>query len=57
MIVERKKPKKEIEEIELYKKIRKKSAPPTKVIPNKRRKTERKTVEKEMEEERERSEE
>lgn len=49
--MDKKKPKREVEEIELYKKIRKKSAPPTKVIPNKRRKTEKKMVEKEVEEE------
>lgn len=48
-----KKSEKEIEEIELYKKIRKKSVPPTKVIPNKRRRIEKETVEKEIEEERE----
>ncbi|MFZ3063423.1 MAG: hypothetical protein WA148_06760 [Actinomycetota bacterium] len=49
-----KKTPKELEEIELYKKIRKRVAPPTRVTPNKRRKIKEKEAEKEIEEQKRR---
>jgi hypothetical protein len=45
-----KKTPKELEEIELYKKIRKRMPPPTKIRPNKRRKIKEKEAEEEIEE-------
>lgn len=48
----RKKRKSELEEVELYKKIRKKMPPPERVIPDKRRKIEEEEVEREIERQR-----